>query len=106
MPPTVAAKDPEGVLKRRLATNVRRFRRVAGMTQTCAAAEAGLDLRHYKRIEAGENNTALSTLVKLANAFATTPADLVRAQPKRPEIRLPARQVSSSAPASARSFRR
>jgi transcriptional regulator with XRE-family HTH domain len=66
-----------------LAANVRRLRLAADMTQEALAEAAGIDRRHIATIEAAEANVTIGTLVKLANALDTTPADLVSRPPRR-----------------------
>ena len=65
-------RDPSALasaLQRRVATNVKRLRLDAKLTQQQAADAAGLDLRHFIKIEHAQANVTIATLVKLANAF-------------------------------------
>jgi transcriptional regulator with XRE-family HTH domain len=78
-------RDPNAhasALKRRLATNVRRLRHEAGMTQEALAEAADLDRRHVTKIEAAEANVTIGTLCKLSNALGVTPADLLARPPR------------------------
>ncbi|MGA2483539.1 MAG: helix-turn-helix transcriptional regulator [Candidatus Acidiferrales bacterium] len=59
-----------------LAGNVRRFREKTGWTQEQAADAVGIAPRHYQKIEAGDVNVTVATLVRLANAFQVTVKDL------------------------------
>ena len=59
-----------------LARNVRRFRERSGWTQEQAADAVGIAPRHYQKIEAGDVNVTVATLVRLANAFRITVKDL------------------------------
>ena len=70
-------------LRARLAANLRRLRRAAKLTQQEAADAAGLDLRHYWKVEHAENNVCISTIVKLANGFGVLPAMLLARPPRR-----------------------
>jgi len=55
-----------------LAGNVRRLREKAGWTQEQAAGEIGIAPRHYQKIEAGDVNVTVATLVSVATAFRVT----------------------------------
>jgi transcriptional regulator with XRE-family HTH domain len=59
-----------------LARNVRRLREKTGWTQEQAADAVGIAPRHYQKIEAGDVNVTVATLVRLANAFRVTVKDL------------------------------
>jgi len=59
-----------------LARNVRRFREQSGWTQEQAADAVGIAPRHYQKIEAGDVNVTVATLVRLGNAFRVTVKDL------------------------------
>jgi transcriptional regulator with XRE-family HTH domain len=52
-----------------LAGNVRRFREKAGWTQEQAADAMEIATRHYQKIEAGDVNVTVATLVRVAKAF-------------------------------------
>jgi transcriptional regulator with XRE-family HTH domain len=62
----------------RLATGAKRERARLGWTQELAAEKAGLNIRHYQKIEEGSVNTTLKTLEALAQAFGIDIADLIR----------------------------
>lgn len=70
-------------LRRRLATNVRRLRLAADMTQEALAEAADLDRRHIAKIEAAQANATISTLCKLANAFGVDVPALLKTPPRR-----------------------
>lgn len=59
-----------------LAGNVRRLREKSGWTQEQSADAVGIAPRHYQKIEAGDVNVTVATLVRLANAFRVTVNDL------------------------------
>lgn len=68
-------------LLRRLAVNVRRLRTAASLTVKQAAERAEMHWRHWQKIEAGQNNATLSTIVRVAAALHVTPAELFEKQP-------------------------
>jgi len=70
-------------LRRRVAANVKWLRLGARMTQQAAADAAELDLRHFVKIEHGQANVTISTLVKLANAFSVDVPTLLERPPRR-----------------------
>ena len=62
--------------QRTLGANMKRLRAELRLTQVTAGYRAGLHWRHYQKIEAGEVNICLSSLVGIAVALDTTIADL------------------------------
>ena len=68
-------------LRRRLAANVRRFRLAVPLTIKQAAERVGMHWRHWQKIEAGQNNATLATIVRLATALNVTPAELLAEPP-------------------------
>jgi transcriptional regulator with XRE-family HTH domain len=56
-------------LQARLATGLRRERARRSWTQEKAAELAGLNPRHYQKLEEGSVNVTLRTLERLARAF-------------------------------------
>ena len=65
-------------LRRRLAANVRAARKAAGFTLKVAAARAEMHWRHWQKVEAGEVNVTLQTLVRIGDALDIDPANLIR----------------------------
>jgi len=65
-------------LRRRLSINVRALRTKAGYTVKRVAARAEMHWRHWQKIEAGETNATLATVVKMADALDVDPNDLLR----------------------------
>ena len=59
-----------------LAGNVRRLREKAGWTQETAADAIGIAPRHYQKIEAGDVNVTVATLVSVGKAFGVTVKEL------------------------------
>ncbi len=69
----------EDVLRQRLAKNVRARREGAGLTLQRAADRAEMNIRHWQRVEAGDLNATLFTLVRLGDALGVDPAVLLAA---------------------------
>ena len=64
-------------LRRRLAANVRRLRLAASLTVKQAAARVGMHWRQWQKVEAGNSNVTLATIVRTAGALNVTPAELL-----------------------------
>lgn len=64
-------------IRKRIAVNVRRQRERADLTLEEAAHRAEMHWRHWQKVEAGEVNTTLRTLARLADALGLDPADLL-----------------------------
>lgn len=60
--------------------NVRRLRKERKLTQEELALETGIDLTYLGGIERGRRNPSLSVLVRLAEALATHPRELLDEQ--------------------------
>jgi transcriptional regulator with XRE-family HTH domain len=65
-------------LRRRLSLNVRALRTKAGYTLKRVSARAEMHWRHWQKIEAGETNATLATVVKMADALDVDPNELLR----------------------------
>lgn len=61
-----------------LGDRVRALRRESGRTQMDFALYAGMNVAHLGRIERGDGNPNLETLVRLAEALGVDVAELVR----------------------------
>jgi transcriptional regulator with XRE-family HTH domain len=61
-----------------LGQRVLQHRLAWALSQMDAAHLAGLNVAHYGRVERGEGNPSLDTLVRIAGAFGLDPAELVR----------------------------
>src|SRR5262245_23496897 len=72
----------EDVLRQRLSINVRSLRHAAGLTLKKASERAEMHWRHWQKIEAGEVNVTLQTLVRLGDSLDVDPSDLLREPPK------------------------
>lgn len=71
-------------IRQRLAHHVRRLRASRGLTQEAVAHRAGLVLRHFQKIEAGEVNITLGSLAKIATALEVDVVELLRAEGSEP----------------------
>jgi transcriptional regulator with XRE-family HTH domain len=63
----------------RLAASAKRLRSRLGWTQEKAAETAGLNIRHYQKIEEGSVNVTLKTVEQMAEAFGVDVVELLRA---------------------------
>ena len=82
-------------LRDRLSREVRRLRNKAGLSVKKAAAKARMHPRHWQKIEAGQTNATLATLVKIGAALEVDPAVLLG---EPPGIDKPLPSASASAP--------
>jgi transcriptional regulator with XRE-family HTH domain len=57
--------------------NLRNARKRAGLTQEQVALASGVPQGHYSRIETGKHDPGIRTLMRIARALHTTPADLL-----------------------------
>lgn len=62
--------------RKRVAAAIRRHRSRLGLTQEEAAHEMGLVTRHLQKLEAGEVNVTLRTLVRISVALGVDLKDL------------------------------
>jgi transcriptional regulator with XRE-family HTH domain len=67
----------EEVLRQRVRVNVRRFRQAEGLTLKVASQRAELHWRHWQKLEAGEVNLTIATLVRVASALRVDPTMLL-----------------------------
>jgi transcriptional regulator with XRE-family HTH domain len=75
----------EEILRKRLSINVRTLRTSAALTLKKASERAEMHWRHWQKIEAGQVNITLLTLLRLAEVLGTEPSDLLREpQPRGP----------------------
>ena len=63
--------------QQQLASNVRRLRRQARISQLELGGRAGIHFTEVSRIERSARDARLSTIVKLARALDVAPADLL-----------------------------
>lgn len=87
-----------------VAANVRRLRARQQLTQEALAELAGMDARFLQRVERGQVNMRLETLLRLAEALGVPLVRLLRRAslpaptPGRPRIAAARRRRSRSAP--------
>lgn len=60
-----------------VAANVRRARKLAGLSQEALALEAGVDRTYVSQVERGKRNVTISVLARLARALRTKPDQLL-----------------------------
>lgn len=75
----VKGQDPEE-LKRRIGRNVAAVRKEQGISQQGFAGLLGTSVQWVSRVERGEENLTITTLVKLAGALGLTVEDLFRTE--------------------------
>lgn len=84
-----------------VATNLRRLRQQAGISQAALAESAGLSRRMIVQLERGDTNISLASLDRLAHALGTRFVDLVSdpdaCQPRQPTVAWRGRQPGSEA---------
>jgi transcriptional regulator with XRE-family HTH domain len=71
------------MIRQRLSINVRSLRNGALLTLKKSSERAEMHWRHWQKIEAGQVNITLQTLVRLAEVLGIDPADLLREPPAR-----------------------
>jgi len=72
----MSPKDETGIIKV-VAENVRRARKVAGLSQEALAHEAGIDRTYVSQVERRKRNMTLTVLARLAAGLGTTPDQLL-----------------------------
>ena len=73
----------ETILRRRLGANVRSKRTSSSLTVKKAAARAEMNPRLWQKIEAGQSNATLFTLVRIGEALDVEPGHLLLEPPAR-----------------------
>jgi transcriptional regulator with XRE-family HTH domain len=68
----MSESDVFATARRALAANATRLREQAGWTQQQAAESMGIDVKHLQKLEYGDLNPSLRTLVRVATAFGVT----------------------------------
>jgi transcriptional regulator with XRE-family HTH domain len=71
-------RNPKAVarVQRTLGVNMKRIRVALGLTQGEAGQRGGLHWRHWQKIEAGQVNVTIATLVGISAALETTLSEL------------------------------
>ena len=75
----------EEILRNRLRENVRTRRNAASLTLKKASERAEMHWRHWQKIEAGQVNLTVQTLVRIAGVLGVDPADLLHEPASRAE---------------------
>jgi len=70
-------------VKHRIARNVIARRKALGATQEMIAHKAGMACRHFQKLEAGELNVTITTLVRVAHALGVDVRDLIEGDEQR-----------------------
>lgn len=65
-------------VRQRIAVHVRHLRVAKHLTQEMVAGNAGLAVRHFRKIESAEVNVTLDTLVKVAAALEVDVCELLQ----------------------------
>ena len=81
--PVIRRAITEEMIRQRLSINVRSLRNAALLTLKKSSERAEMHWRHWQKIEAGQVNITLQTLVRLAEVLDIDPADLLREPPPR-----------------------
>ena len=67
----------ERLFRQRLGANVRRLRAEQALSVQVVADRAGMNWRHWQKVEAGDTNATLQTLVRIGDALGVDPAVLL-----------------------------
>lgn len=65
-------------IAKRIARNVRVLRSQMGLTQETLSHRSGIAVRHLQKVEAGQVNVTLATLVRLSSALGVDPSELLK----------------------------
>ncbi|MBA3464254.1 MAG: helix-turn-helix transcriptional regulator [Deltaproteobacteria bacterium] len=68
----MSAASATDIVLRDLSKRIRAARKALALTQEDAAHQAKIDYKRYQRIEAGEVNVTVKTIVRIAMALETT----------------------------------
>jgi transcriptional regulator with XRE-family HTH domain len=74
----------EAALRERIGSNLRHRRAMLGLTTKKAAERALMTWRRWQQIEAGETDTYVSTLARMAEAVGMDIAELMKPPPPVP----------------------
>ena len=75
---TPGMASPVSEVTSELGARVRTLRHKGGYSQDRFAAAAGLDRSYMGQIERGEKNVTITTIVRIAEALAVDPSELVK----------------------------
>jgi predicted transcriptional regulator len=73
----------EDALRQRIGSNLRHRRAMLGLTTKKAAERASIHWRRWHQIEAGEKDTHVSTIARMAEAVEVDVAELMKPLPPR-----------------------
>ena len=65
----------------RVADRIKHYRSMRRKTQVNLAKEASIDYRHFQKLEAGQSDFKVSTILKLSEALAIPPCYLLQTDP-------------------------
>lgn len=65
----------------RIADRIKHFRSMRRKTQVNLAKDASIDYRHFQKLEAGQSDFKVSTILKLSDALAIPPCYLLQTDP-------------------------
>jgi transcriptional regulator with XRE-family HTH domain len=65
----------------RIAERIKHFRSLRRKTQVSLAKDASIDYRHFQKLEAGQSDFKVSTIIKLSDALAIPPCYLLQTDP-------------------------
>lgn len=61
-----------------IGSNIKAARKKSGLRQIDVEEQDGLEMRHYQKIEAGQINITVETLLRLSKLFKCSVEDLVK----------------------------
>lgn len=74
---SACAREVAAAFITRVGVNVRRLRKARGMTLSEVSRRSGLHLRHVQKLEAGQLNATIHTIVRLAIAFEVAASEIL-----------------------------
>lgn len=86
----------EAAVAKSIPTNLRRIRKIKGLTQEEIAAKAGISRNAYRSIENGDSEPRVSNLKSLADALDIKIFDLLRTLPAIPSLRFRSNKTLNS----------
>lgn len=84
---SACAREVAAAFIARVGVNVRRLRKTRGMTLSEVSRRSGLHLRHVQKLESGQLNTTIHTIVRVAIAFGVTAPEIVDTTDEEPPRR-------------------
>ena len=71
------ARDAHATVQELLGRRIRSQREILGVSQEEMAARCGLHRTYYGSVERGERNVALQNIIRIADALAVDPSELL-----------------------------